>query len=359
MTVSAYSAPRGNGAKALPPGRFRFPSVPRRAGKGLRLPPRKGDPGRANLNLKGSAMITGRIVNIQHFCIHDGPGIRTTVFFKGCPLRCLWCSNPNMQRPGPELVYAKARCVGCGACVRACPRRCLEPTPEGIAVDRARCSLCGACAAACPSKAMHFEGRDVPLEEVMDEISRDRAFYRNSGGGVTLSGGEALAQKAFAVALLAACKDIGIHTGLETTACAPYGDLLEAAALVDHLFIDVKHLSDARHKAVTGVGNALILDNVRRIQAEHPNVHIRIPLVPSVNDTEADLEALARFLDPLSGVRDVEILQYHDLGVPKYAQTGRPYPLEGVEKYDLARLQALLGFFRERCPSRKVLCHAS
>ncbi len=304
-------------------------------------------------------MIAGRILNIQHFCIHDGPGIRTTVFLKGCPLHCLWCSNPNMQRFERELAYAKTRCIGCGSCVRGCPERCLALTEDGLVVDRERCTLCGKCTDVCPGKAIRFDGIDMTVEQVMDEVSEDRAFYRNSGGGVTLSGGEALSQKDFTVALLRACKDAGLHTALETTACVPYDRFLETVELVDHLFIDVKHFSAEKHKAVTGADNATILENVRRIQRAHPNVHIRIPVIPTINDTEAELEAIARFLDPLSGVRDIELLQYHDLGLAKYEQIGRPYPLAGIAKYDLARLEALVAFFREKCPSREVLCQAS
>lgn len=304
-------------------------------------------------------MTAGRIVNIQHFCIHDGPGIRTTVFFKGCPLRCLWCSNPDMQKFDQELAYAKSRCIGCCCCIQVCAEHCLSLTEEGIAIDRQRCSLCGKCAQACPAQAIHLQGLKMTVDQIVDEVSDDRVFYQNSGGGVTLSGGEALAQKDFALALLQACKAVGLHTALETSACVPYEHLRETVAYVDHLFIDVKHLSDEKHRVVTGTGNARILQHILKIQEEHQNVHIRIPVIPTINDTEAELEAMARFLEPLSGIRDVELLQYHDLGLTKYAQIGRPYPLQNVPNYDLARLEALVAFFRTKCPSRKVFCQAS
>lgn len=304
-------------------------------------------------------MIAGQIVNIQHFCIHDGPGIRTTVFFKGCPLRCLWCSNPNMQKFERELVYASSRCIGCASCIRACPEHCLCLTENGVAIERGRCSLCGGCVLACPARAIHFEGLEMSVDQIVDEVCEDRVFYQNSGGGVTLSGGEALAQKDVALALLRACKAVGLHTALETTACAPYEHLRETVAYVDHLFIDLKHLCDEKHRAVTGMGNRLILRHILRIQETHPNVHIRIPVIPGVNDTEAELEAMARFLEPLSGIRDVELLQYHELGLSKYAQLGRAYPLENAPAYDLARLEALVAFFRAKCPSHAVFCQAS
>lgn len=264
-----------------------------------------------------------------------------------------------MQKFERELAYAKTRCIGCQACVRACPEHCLTLTQEGIALDRGRCSLCGMCAEACPGKALHFDGTEMTVEQVVDEVSEDRMFYRNSGGGVTLSGGEALAQKDFALAVLKACKEIGLHTALETTACVPYGSFSETVEFVDHLFIDVKHLSPEKHKAVTGADNALILENIVRIQRCHPSVHIRIPVIPTINDSEPELESIAAFLEPLSGIKDIELLQYHDLGLTKYAQIGRPYPLESVAKYDMARLENLVDLFRRKCPSHAVICHAS
>lgn len=264
-----------------------------------------------------------------------------------------------MQAFGRELAYAKTRCIGCQSCVRACPEHCLKLTEEGIAIDRARCSMCGLCEEACPGKALHFDGTEMTVEQVMDEVSADRMFYQNSGGGVTLSGGEALAQKDFALDLLKACKEIGLHTALETTACVPYASFSEIVDHVDHLFIDVKHLSPEKHKAVSGADNALILENIVKIQRRHPSVHIRIPVIPTINDTEPELESIAAFLEPLSGIKDIELLQYHDLGLTKYAQIGRPYPLESVAKYDMARLENLVDFFRMKCPSHTVICHAS
>lgn len=303
-------------------------------------------------------MSHGRIVNIQHFCIHDGPGIRTTVFLKGCPLKCQWCSNPNMQKYEVEIAYAKNKCIRCKKCIHACSHNALT-LDEDIIIDREKCTTCGDCIEVCPGKAIHFDGQDISCDDVMDEVVADMNFYHNSGGGLTLSGGEAITQKDFAISILNAAKAIGIHTALETSAYAPFNDFYEISQLVDHLFVDIKHACSKKHQEVAGVHNALILENIIKIQATHPNLHIRIPVIPSINDTKEELDQIAQFLNPLSGIKDIELLQYHNLGSTRYAQIGKDYPLQHVEKYSFEYLTDLVDFFRKQCPSKTIICQAS
>ena len=298
----------------------------------------------------------GRIINIQNFSIHDGPGIRTTVFFKGCPLRCAWCANPDSQRKGQELVHTAARCTDCRGCVAACPEGCIDAGPDGIAIDRARCTLCGDCIAACPATAMRMAARDLSLNEVLEEIEKEKHFYRNSGGGVTLSGGEPLAQPDFAVAILRRCRMWGIHTAIETSGHAPYQALEQVAGQADLIYFDLKHMEEEAHRAHTGVPNGRILENLKRISGSHPNIIVRVPLVPGINDAPEHLDAIGEFLIRDTTVRQLEFLNYHNLGEHKYAGIGKEYPLE-ITPLSREVFQGLCEEFSRKYPALQVSFH--
>jgi len=255
----------------------------------------------------------GRILNIQRYSLHDGPGLRTTVFLKGCPLDCAWCHNPESQDPDPELVRNEARCVDCGSC--------LEPAAAGDAPGAAE---------ACPTGARSLLGRDLAVAEVVEEVLRDRPFFDQSGGGATLSGGEPLLQAAFAAELLGALRAQGVHTALDTCGLAPWEDLARAAREADLVLYDLKHMDDAAHQRWTGAGNGPILANLEALARIHRRIWIRIPLVPGINDGEANLEATARFLSGLPAVERLHLLPYHATGAPKFARLGRPLPAEDL-----------------------------
>ena len=218
----------------------------------------------------------GVLENIQHYCIHDGPGIRTVVFLKGCPLRCRWCSNPTTQEHKPELLYHADKCFSCGHCAEICPQRAVTREGEAVIFDRALCDGCGLCAKECPGKALQIAGVERNTADVLEDIKKDMAFYRNSGGGVTLSGGEVLAQAAFALDLMAACKRYGIHLALETSGFGKREDLLALADAADCLFYDVKHADDDVHRELTGQGCGLILDNLDAV-LDRTGLCARIP----------------------------------------------------------------------------------
>lgn len=253
----------------------------------------------------------GRIFNVQRYSLQDGPGLRTTVFLKGCPLSCAWCHNPESQAMAPQVVRVEGRCASCRLCEEACPTRLAGP-----------CTLCGACVAACPTGARQRIGRDVEVEALLDEVCRDRIFFDQSGGGVTLSGGEPLAQPDFAEAVLAGLRGRGVHTALDTCGQGRWEDLSRLAAQADVVLYDVKLMDEARHRAATGVANRLILENLRRLGEAHRAIWLRVPLVPGVNDDRANLDATARLAAATPGVRRVDLLPYHATGVAKAARVG-------------------------------------
>ena len=302
------------------------------------------------------------IENIQHYCLHDGPGTRTTVFFKGCPLRCLWCSNPTTQRMPKELLQKADDCLGCGLCARVCPKGAVafEPGKTPV-IDRERCDDCGLCARECPGRALVMAGTEYTVEEVFDILKGDMLFYRNSGGGVTFSGGEVLSQSAFAVELAERCRRIGINTAMETSGFAPYERLRALADVMDHIFFDVKHLDDEAHRRLTGQPNALILDNIRRLGREKGgsvSIHLRLPLIPGMNDAPEHLERYAAFAAGLEGIADLELLPYHRLGKNKYDMLGRGYVLGDVPPLARDAVAAAVGRVREHAGHVKVLCVA-
>jgi pyruvate formate lyase activating enzyme len=287
------------------------------------------------------AAITGRVFDVQRYSLHDGPGIRTTVFFKGCPARCLWCHNPESQSFAPEVLVVDTRCVSCGSCATVCPHGAPPP-------GSGRCTACGACVDACPAGARRLAGREASVGEVMDEVLRDRVFYEESGGGVTFSGGEPLAQPEFLGALLEACRAAGLHTAVDTCGFSPRERLLALAPLADLFLFDVKLVDDARHRDLTGLPAAPILENLRSLAAVRADVWIRVPVVPGHTDGEADLAATASLVAGLPGVRRVSLLPYHRTGAAKARRLGRAYPLDALAPPSPERLETLAALFRDR-----------
>ena len=272
--------------------------------------------------------MNGMIFDIQRFSIHDGPGIRTTVFFKGCPLGCKWCHNPEGISPAPVLSFMASKCIGCGYCFRACTQAVHSMRDGQHVMDRSRCEVCGRCATECHAQALELIGRRASVEEVMAEVLADRAFYQTSGGGMTLSGGEPLMQFEFALALLRAAKKEGLHTCVETSSFVSWTNFERVLPLTDLFLCDVKDTSDARHLANTGVSNGLIQSNIRRLHEAGANLRLRVPLVPGCNDAQDNLDGLARLAGELPRIEGVEILLYHKLGLSKHQRLGSHNPLE-------------------------------
>lgn len=267
----------------------------------------------------------GLIFNIQRFSIHDGPGIRTTVFMKGCPLRCLWCSNPESQDFFPNLIARDINCKRCGACVEACPQKAISMTmEEGRKIDRPRCNQCLECVNACIYNSLTACGRHVHVTDVVDEILKDADFYKNSGGGMTVSGGEALFQSSFTAGLLEACKREGLHTALDTAGHAPWDKMKSVLAHVDLVLFDIKHLDPLEHQKATGVENGLILENLLKLSGEK-EVWLRMPLIAGFNDSKAHLVRVAALVKKI-GARKLSLLPYHEGGISKCRQLGRSYP---------------------------------
>ena len=269
--------------------------------------------------------IKGCITAIQRYCLDDGPGIRTTVFLKGCPLLCKWCHNPETWHRTPECMQRSNRCTGCGKCVSACPTHARQLTENAhMEIDRTLCSGCGKCAAVCPTNAAELCGYETDTAAVLSEVERDKLFYKSSGGGMTVSGGECAMQPEFTLSLLREAKKRGIHTALETCGLGDPAFFSEAAALQTLFLFDLKCMDPARHKAFTGVSNTEILQNLEMLMSQKAEIILRLPLIPGVNDTDEDLSALCAFLQTHRGkYRSVQIMPYHDLGTSKSEALGR------------------------------------
>lgn len=272
----------------------------------------------------------GTIFDIQRFSVHDGPGIRTLVFLKGCSLRCRWCSNPEGLRKAPQQFYVKSNCHFCGMCVAACPKGAAILNENGRLVNALRCTMCGKCAEACVYSALRIVGWRSNVTELVEELRKDADHYTISGGGITLSGGEALLQPAFCAALLQACHAEGWNTAVETTANVPWQSLEMALPYLDHVLLDIKHANSRKHRQFTSVPNERILTNAKRLAA-FPNIDltIRIPLIPGFNDTDEEIRQIARIVASLQKVSALRLLPFHRMGENKYEYLGLEYSMAG------------------------------
>ena len=274
--------------------------------------------------------IKGTIFNIMRFSTHDGPGIRTTVFLKGCPLSCWWCHNPENWQHVPNEVYLPDRCTGCGVCIENCPQHALSRSLQGIVVDSALCRHCGRCVDVCPMEARESTGWTVSVPELMKSIERDIPFYDQSRGGVTFSGGEPLCQPDFLLAVLAECGRREIHTAVDTSGYADAGVLLAVARRADQFLYDLKVLDPLKHRAHTGVDNARILSNLRQLSGTGVEIVIRIPLIPGVNDDAESIAAAGELIAGLPSRHAVDVLPYHRAASAKYAKLGLCYRGEPI-----------------------------
>ena len=303
---------------------------------------------------------TAPVFNIQSYCIHDGPGIRTTVFVKGCPLRCLWCANPESNAAYPELMTYSSRCTGCGRCVPVCPRGAISiREQEGKCIaytDRGKCVNCGACVSACTHEAREIAGKQTTVREALDVVLQDRLFYEASGGGMTISGGEALAHPNFSADLFAAAQAEGLHTAIESSCFAPREVVDRVFPHVSLGLLDIKHMDSAIHKELTGAGNELILENIRKIDAFGIPITIRTPVIPGCNDSEENIRRTAAFIKTLGGVKEYELLHYHQFGVNKYKALGRVYPLGDVDTPSDEEIRRLVKCANEEFAGSGKIC---
>lgn len=270
----------------------------------------------------------GTIFNIQKFCVNDGPGIRTTVFMKGCPLNCLWCHNPESKAKDPEILYDSKKCILCGNCQAVCQQKCHQFAGQEHTFGRENCIRCGACAEACVADALEIMGRTVHVEEVIAEVLKDEVFYKNSGGGMTLSGGEPMAQMNFTQALLTAAKEKGLHVCMETCGFSFWENYEKVLAYVDVFLFDYKITDPALHKKYTGVSNERILENLEKLDQAGAKIILRCPIIPTINDTQEHFAGIAGTANRLNNVLEINVEPYHPLGSSKSAMLSRVYPLE-------------------------------
>lgn len=275
-------------------------------------------------------MHTGWVFNIQKFSLHDGPGIRDLIFMKGCPLRCQWCSNPESQKPHPEIAYKIDRCIGfetCGLCRNACPQKAISKgDADRAAIDRSRCNHCGGCATVCPNLALGLMGREMTIPEILDIVSADEGFHYRSGGGVTIGGGDPMMQPDFVEALLRACRDRGIDTAVETAGYGSWEQLEKICRYANLIFCDVKSMDAEKHIAFTGVSSEPILENLRRLPNRFPRIPIiaRTPVIPGYNSNPEDISMIVKFLNSIKTLKNYQLLPYHRFGNSKYGHLGKP-----------------------------------
>lgn len=302
---------------------------------------------------------TGIIYKIERLAVYDGPGIRTVIFLKGCPLRCLWCTSPESQKRRPETGWYEDKCTGCQSCIPACPAAAgMAGNDDGpVDITKEPCRGCGReCVAACPNGALKMIGREVTSDRVADMLEKDAVFYHRSQGGITLSGGDPLFQPGFSAAILENAVKMGFHTAVETSGHASWGNLLPILKHLDLIYVDVKHMNPKQHEALTGRSNKQILDNIRRIDKEFPQLELvlRFPAIPGLNDDRENLTRTAEFASGLSHMKRLEILPYHRYGVATYPVIGKSYGLDHVKPPTRGRIQTLERFIKEKGVNARI-----
>lgn len=288
----------------------------------------------------------GTIMNIQKYSIHDGPGIRTTVFFKGCPLRCWWCHNPESLRCKHQVMFFEERCTGCGICAKRCPQNAITMNGKIPVVDQSKCNLCGHCTDFCFNNAREYVGKDVTVKELMDEIKKDEMFYDESNGGATFSGGEPLVQVDFLNEVLKACNERRIHTTVDTSGYSSWENLKKIADKVDLFLYDLKFIKNDKHKKYIGVSNEGILENLKNLSDLGSNIYVRMPIIAGINDDDEHIEGSIEFLSDLN-ILQVNLLPYHKMGMDKYSRLEMEYKLSGMEKPTDERMAEIADQFKK------------
>lgn len=286
------------------------------------------------------------IFDIRRYSINDGPGIRITIFMKGCPLRCAWCHNPESQSPKVQKLYTASKCIGAQDCIEVCPNDALTLTPDGIVTDGEKCTLCGLCADACPSKAIEMSGKLYSAEELLKIIERERVHIDQSGGGVTFSGGEPMMFPDFLIKMLDTCGEKGLHRAVDTCGFAPTKTLLEVARRTDLFLFDLKLMDPVQHKKWTGADNRLILKNLKLLAETGANINIRIPFIKNINTNENEIRQMAEFVSTLAGKKPmVNLLPYHNIASGKYQKLKMEYNSEGMEEPTATELEMAIEIF--------------
>ena len=285
--------------------------------------------------ISGSIPKYGFVFNIDRYAVHDGPGIRTMVYLKGCPLRCKWCCNPEGQKPNKEVIKFNNICIGCGICIDVCEKGAISLLNGRVIFDKRKCDYCGKCVDLCPSKSMSLYGRKMSSWEILEICKKDIRYYERSGGGITLSGGEPTLQYEFSSEILSLCKDKGINTAVETCGYSPWDHFEQVIKFTDYVLFDIKQLNSDKHLEWTGVSNELILGNLKKLAKMRKLIFIRIPLIPGVNDSLNDIGKIGSFIKSLkANIAEINLLPYHKYGVNKYAYLQVDYSLKSTVPRD-------------------------
>ncbi len=286
--------------------------------------------------------MNGLVFNIQRFSVNDGPGIRTTVFLKGCPLHCRWCHNPESISQDKELILREDRCLRCGDCMKECKNGAIQEIDGAFVTLRGKCLTCGDCLKVCYADAREIVGKEMSVEDLLKEVAKDRVFFDQSGGGVTFSGGEPLLQYEFLTAALEECKRRSLHTAVDTTGFTTPSILERVSMSVDLFLYDLKTLDDRKHVEYTGVSNRLIVENLKSLTRWGETVIMRVPVIPGVNDSVDDIHALGAFVSSLEVVPEIQLLPYHQTGIDKYHRLGTEYKMNGTETPTLERMEEIV-----------------